>query len=363
MTPPLTSVTVTKALEKDVPLYSEYIGQTFGLKDIPIRARVEGFLEKISFKEGSKVKKGQLLYTIDSQPYKAEVATQQGMLTSAKTELIRAQNDLKRIRPLADANAVSKSDLDAAIADEGGAKAAVSAAQANLDLSKIQLGYCKIYSPINGVIGKTQARVGEFVGKDPNPVILNTVSRIESIRVQFFLTESEYLNFMRSPIAKSRRNMKNPDENKKQDYLELILSDGSVHSDKGEINFIDRQVDASTGSILIEASFKNEEGILRPGQFARIRAEKGVEKNAILVPQKAIKELQGKYIITLLKKDNTVESKNITVGEKVGDFWIVKEGVTKGDQVIYEGFQKVRNGMKVKPEFKEFESQTNILEN
>ena len=356
---PLTSVTVTDVIQKDVPLFSEFVGQVYGLKDIPIRARVEGFLETIDFKEGRSVKKGQLLYTIDSQPFMASVATEEGKLASAKTELIRAQNDLERIRPLAEANAVSKSDLDAAIADEGGARAAVSAAAANVRLAKIEMGYCRIYSPLNGVIGKTQAREGEFVGKDPNPVILNTVSRIESVRVQFFLTESEYLKLMRAFVKEGGESTKGK---KEEDFLELILSDGSVHSEKGKIDFIDREVDASTGSILLQASFKNPNGIVRPGQFARIRANVGIAKDAILVPQKAIKELQGKFSVTVLLKDNKVESRAVETGDKIGDYWIVTEGLEKSDKIIYEGIQKVRNGMQVDPKFKTFESQTNVLE-
>jgi len=359
---PLTSVTVTEVIQQDVPLFSEFVGQVYGLKDIPIRARVEGFLETINFKEGRSVKKDQLLYTIDSQPFMANVATEEGKLASAKTELIRAQNDLERIRPLAKANAVSKSDLDAAIADEGAAKAGVDAALANLRLAKIEMGYCNIYSPINGVIGKTQAREGEFVGKDPNPVILNTVSRIESVRVQFFLTESEYLKLMRTFIKEGGEASERDKKTNAEKFLELILSDGSIHTEKGNIDFIDREVDASTGSILLQASFKNPNGIIRPGQFARIRANVGIEKNAILVPQKAIKELQGKFSISVLLKGNKVESRSIETGEKIGDYWIVTKGLQKGDKVIYEGAQKVRNGMQVNPKFKTFESQTNALE-
>jgi membrane fusion protein (multidrug efflux system) len=356
---PLMSVTVTEVIQQDVPLFNEYVGQIYGLQDIPVRARVEGFLESIDFKEGRRVKKGQLLYTIDSQPFRANVATQEGDLARAKTELIRAQNDLKRIRPLAEANAVSKSDLDAAIADEGAAKAGVDAARANVRLSQIELGYCNLYSPINGVIGKTHARVGEFVGKTPNPVILNTVSKIESIRVQFFLNESQYLKIMRWLVKNKEVEEKEKEE---KASLELILSDGSIHTEKGTIDFIDREVDASTGSILLQATFKNPNGIIRPGQFARVRANIGTAKDAILIPQKAIKEIQGKFSITVLLKGDKVERKSVEVGEKVGDYWIVTKGLQKGDKIIYEGFQKVRNGMQVKPVFKTFESQTNALE-
>ena len=164
---------------------------------------------------------------------------------------------------------------------------------------------------------------------------------------------------MKNGREEFRKNNKTREEDK---FLELILSDGSVHTEKGNIDFVDREVDASTGSILLQASFKNPNEIIRPGQFARIRANIGIEKNAILVPQKAVKELQGKASITVLLANNKVESKSVVVGDKVGDYWIVKEGLKKGDKVIYEGYQKVRNGMQVNPEFKTFKSQTKILD-
>lgn len=356
----LQTVTTTKAIKKDIPLYSEFVGQVFGLKDIPIRTRVEGFLESINFKEGFPVKKGQLLYTVDPQSYQADVATQQGYLAEAKTRLIQATNDLERIKPLAEVNAVSKSDLDAAIADKGAAQAAVEAAQAGLKNTQIQLGYCRIISPINGIIGKTQARIGEFVGKMPNPVILNTVSTIETVRVQFSLTESDYLLIMRD-LIKEHPIQENTRENRKE--IELILADGSVHNHKGQIDFIDREVNSTTGSIMLQASFPNPEKVIRPGQFAKVRAEIELVKGAILVPQKAVAELQGKHIVTVITKDNKVEKRTVKVGQKVGDFWIIKEGIKENDHIVYEGMQKVRKGMAVNPKLKQFVSQTNILEN
>lgn len=359
---PPQSVTVTKVLQQNVPLYNEFVGQIFGLKDIPIRSRVEGFLETINFQEGTNVKKDQLLYTVDDQPFQADVTTHEGLLTEAKTRLIQAENDLERIKPLAEVSAVSQSDLDAAIADRDAAKASVNAAKANLELSKIQLSYCKIYSPINGVIGRTKAREGEFVGKDPNPVILNTVSRLETVRVQFSLTESDYLGLMRELEQRKTRVDKVRSNDDSKPYLELILADGSTHTHKGIIDFIDREVNATTGSIMIQASFQNPGSILRPGQFAKIKAKVELVENAILVPQKAVAELQGKHIVTVLQKDNKIEKRTVKVGAKYCDYWIINSGIKSTDQIIYEGFQKVRNDMIVTPIFKDFESQTNVLE-
>jgi len=197
---PPPEIKVVKVIQKDTPIYKEFVGQMYGLKDIPIRARVEGFLEKIYFDEGMRVYKGQLLYSVDPEPFLADVAAEKSKLAEAKTLLVNAENELARYKPLAEINAVSQSDLDAAQASRDAAVAGVDAAKANLKLSEIRLGYAQIYSPIQGVIGKTEAREGEFVGKNPNPVILNTVSRIDTMRVQFFLTEAEYLTLIKEVL-------------------------------------------------------------------------------------------------------------------------------------------------------------------
>ena len=202
-------IQVVEVIQKDVPIYSEFVGQAYGLYDIPIRARVEGFLEGIHFSEGQGVKKGQLLYVIDAQPFIADVASQQSKVAEAKTVLVNAEKELNRYKPLAERNAVSKSDLDAAQATYDAAQASVEAAKANMKMSQINLSYTRMKSPIRGVIGRTEAKVGEFVGREPNPVILNTVSRIDTIRVQFFITEGQYLRLAkeyRDDIKEKREN-------------------------------------------------------------------------------------------------------------------------------------------------------------
>lgn len=239
------TIEVVKVVQKDTPIYEEFVGQLYGLKDIPIRARVEGFLEKISFNEGRPVKENQLLYVIDAQPFLAEVAARKSDLAQANTILVNAQNELDRYAPLAEINAVSKSDLDAAQASRDAAISGVDAAEANLDLAEINLSYTKIKSPIRGLIGKTEARVGEFVGKSPNPVILNTVSRIDTMRVQFFLTEASYLRIAREYLVnKKTSTMDEQNERARGKYvLELVLSDGSIYDHKGRIDFINRNID------------------------------------------------------------------------------------------------------------------------
>ena len=256
---PPRKVPVIKATAQDVPIYNEFVAETYGLKDIPIRARVDGYLEDIAFSEGTQVKQGQLLYYIDPAPYMAEVAAMESKVAEAQTVLVNAETDLNRYKPLAKEKAVSQSDLDAAQAKYDASVANLNAAKANLDQAKIQLGYCSIKSPINGLIGKTEARVGEYVGREPNPVILNTVSRIDTIRVQFSISEGKYLELAKAYNAEKsdEEAMKNVEEGETEADVQLILADGSVYDYKGQIDFVDNQINRSTGSLLIQASFPN----------------------------------------------------------------------------------------------------------
>ena len=338
-------IPVYKIIAEDVPIYQEFVGQVYGLKDISIRARVEGFLEGIYFDEGRVVKKGQLLYTIESQPFEADVAANMSLLAKEKTMHVNAESELNRIRPLAEINAVSQSDLDAAVARFDASQASVEAAEANLRAAQIQLSYTTIYSPISGIIGKTKAKVGDFVGREPNPVILNVVSRIDVILVEFFLTESQYLIFARA-INKNKELKK---AERRGPNLELILSDGSVHNHKGKVEFVDREVDPTTGSILVQASFPNPEGLIRPGQFARINASVRTIKNGILIPQRSVMEMQGINNVYVINNENKVELRRIVVGPTIDSFWLIEEGLSNGERVIYEGLQKVKPGMTVNP--------------
>ena len=336
-----------------VPVYREFVGQVYGKSDIPIRARVEGFLEKIHFKEGSTVKKGQLLYSVDPDPFKQEVATQESRLAQSKTNLIQKESDLERVEPLAEIDAISKRELDMARAQRDAARSEVKAAEASLKLAKINLGYTDIYSPLNGLIGKTLARQGEFVGKDPNPVILNTVSRVDSIRVQFFLSENDYLLIAREYMASKEEKFSEEDS---KENIQLIFSDKTVYEHKGHVDFIDRNVDPTTGAILLQASFPNPDGFIRPGQFARVKINIRNAENALLVPQKCLTELQGGYSLFVVNDKNIVENKAVQVGLSVDDYKLIKSGVSAGDRIILDGIQKVRAGMEVIPEVVEFES-------
>ena len=341
--PPQVSVIETQAQDVVVPI--EFVGQTLGSEDIAIRARVEGFLEGIHFEEGSQVDQGQLLYTLESQPYEAEVAAMMSRLAEAKTMLAKATSDLNRIRPLAERKAVSQSDLDGAVAAYEASQASVEAAEAVLRASKIKLSYTRILAPINGVIGKTQAKVGDFVGRSPNPVILNTVSNIATVRVEFFLPESQYLMVARQIGER----LKGGGPERGEATFEMILADRSLYPHKGRFEFIDRNVDPTTGSILIQVSFPNPDKIIRPGQFARIRTVAERVKDGILVPQRCVSELQGITRVFVVVDDNKVAERVVQLGPTVGSDWLVLKGLKAGERVVYEGLQKVSDGAVVEP--------------
>lgn len=348
--PPQVTVVVTPAT--DIPIYQEFVGQIYGFKDIAIRARVEGFMEGIHFEEGARVKKGDLLYTLESQPFEADVAAKMSRVAEANTMLAKAKSDLDRIEPLAKENAVSQSDLDAAVAQYEASIESVKAAEANLKASKIQLGYTKIYSPISGIIGKTNAKVGDFVGRSPNPVILNTVSRIDTVLVEFFITETQYLQLVRQfssevePAARKAR----------KSELELILADGSLYGHKGKPEFIDRNVDPTTGAILVQASFPNPQELLRPGQYAKVKALVTVVKDGILIPQRCVVELQGTYRVYVVGDGDKIQTRNVKTGPKIKQFWLITDGLKPGERVVYEGLQRVKEGVVVKPTVKKIES-------
>ena len=347
-------IPVYKTKTERVPIYQEFVGEVFGLKDISIRARVAGYLEEIYFNEGTVVEKGKLLYRIESQLYEQDVAAKLSALAEAKTILANAENELNRYKPLAEVNAVSQSDLDAAQANYDAAVAGVEAAEANLKASQINLGYTKIYSPIKGIIGKTKAKVGDFVGQQPNPVILNVVSQLDEVLVEFFLTENDYLNLAREYLGtRVKQGQRIELKSKKEANLTLILSDGSIHPYKGKINFIDRGVDPATGAVLIQASFPNPTGILRPGLFAKVKALIDYDENGILIPQRCVSELQGIFSVLVVNKENKVENRKVEVGNKYSDFWLIKSGLKPDELVIYEGLQKVKEGMTVNPKVTE----------
>ncbi len=355
-TPPPFAISAVTVTSQNVPVEKEFVGEVLGKSDIPIRARVDGYLEKIHFQEGRRVEKGQLLYTIDDQPFQEDVNAAESRLAEARVHAVNAQSELERYEPLIKINAVSQSDYDNAKANKDAADESVRAALAALNLSKINLGYCSIEAPISGVIGKSEAEIGEYVGKPPNPVILNTVSQIDSIRVQFYLTETDYLALARETL-KEREDTHEEPEPPHDSNLRLILSDGSVFEGKGRTDFINRNVDAGTGAILVQTSFENTGGLIRPGQFAKVRANMDVIQGAVLVPQRCVMETQGKNAVFVINSDSTVTRTPITLGPKYRDYYVISFGLDPGVQIAFDGLQRLRDGQKVQYTVKEFQSQ------
>ena len=341
--PPPTEVKVATVLQKDVPIFVEAIGQTRGSTEIEVRARVEGFIRTIDFKEGNPVRKGQLLYTIDPQPFEAALAQAKGTLAEAEAQLARATQDVVRYEPLVAKNAISRQEYETAVVVKRAAEAAVEAAKAAAQRAQIDLSYTRVEAPENGLVGKTEVYPGTLVGRGQS-TLLTHISQIGTIHVRFTLPERDYLYYAR------RHKERGQEGRTPQAPLELVLGDGSLHPERGRLVFVDRNVDPATATILMEGAFPNPGGIVRPGQYARVRAAVDLKQGAILVPQRAVSELQGIYNVAVVGADDTVEIRMVQTGQRIGNLWVVESGLKPGDRVVVEGLQKVRPGMKVKPE-------------
>ena len=340
--PPPPDVKAATVLQKDVPIYVEAIGQTRGSTEIEVRARVEGFIQSVDFKEGSPVKKGQLLYTIDPRPLQATLAQAKGALAEADAQLARAKQDVVRYEPLVAKNAISRQEYDTAVVVQRAAEAAVEAAKALVDRAQIDLGYTRVTAPEDGLVGKTEVYPGTLVGRGQSD-LLTHISQIATIHVRFTVPERDYLYY-------ARRQQERGGKLAASLPFELVLSDGSVHPKKGAIVFVDRNIDAATGTIMMEAAFPNPGGIVRPGQFARVRAAVDLKQGAILVPQRAVAELQGIYNVAVVGADDTIELRMVKPAQRIGTLWVIDSGLKAGERVVVEGMQKVRTGVKVKPE-------------
>ena len=328
-------------LQKDVPVFVEAIGQTRGSTEIEVRARVEGFLESVDYKEGNYVRKGQLLYTIDSRPFEANVAQARGVEAEAEAQLARAKQDVVRYEPLVAKNAISRQDYETAVVVQRAAEASLEAAKAALKRSEIDLSFTKVEAPASGIAGKTEVYAGTLVGRGQS-TLLTHISQVETIHVRVSIPERDYIEYSRRG-----EEMRKAGETQARKF-EMVLADGSVHPHKGKLVFVDRAVDAQTGTILVEVAFPNPGGVVRPGQFARMRVAIDDKKGAILVPQRAVTELQGIYNVAVVKPDDTVELRMVKAGERIGTLWLIDEGLKAGDRVVVDGVQKVRAGVKVK---------------
>lgn len=342
-TGPPPEVQITKALKMNVPVTGEWVGQTLGAVDIEIRARVEGWLTGIYFKEGSEVRQGALLYTIDATELQEAVAEAEGKVAAVRTLLIQAEDDVKRYTPLAKAGAVSQRDLEIAVSKYEAQQGELDAALAALNIAKTNLSYATIYAPITGLIGISVARVGDFVGRPPNVLILNTISRVDSVHVRFSISEQEYLDLIRRIEQNEGRTKVKAKE------IHMVLADETVYPYLGVISFAQRQIDPATGTLQFEASFPNPKRTLRPGQFAKIRIVIDERKDATVVPSRSIFEIQGQKSVYVVDENKKVVMRVVTTGPEYNNYIVIESGVNPGENVIYEGLLKVRPDMVVSP--------------
>jgi len=340
--PPPIDVKVATVLQRDVPIETEAIGETRGSTEIDIQTRVEGFLETVNFQEGMPVGRGQLLFTIDPRTFEANLAQARAMLAEAEARLARARQDVDRFKPLVEQHAIARQDYDNALSNAAAAEASVASAQAVAARAEIDLGYTRITSPIDGIAGKVEVQPGNLVGRGQT-TLLTRISDVDPIHVRFSVSEREYLRIRRGtpdPQSPARPGGR---------PITLILADGSTHPHPGQLVFADRLVDPTTGTLLLEAAFPNPERIVRPGQFARVRAAVDVAAGALLVPQRAVSELQAMSTVAVVNADRTVSLRTVTPGARIGSLWIIENGLAAGDQVVVEGRQKVREGSVVNP--------------
>lgn len=350
-------IRVVEVVQRDTEITQDFVGQTLGSTDIPIRARVEGFLTSRNFREGRSVEEGQLLYTIDPAPFRSQVVAAEGLLAEARTMLAKSRADLARIEPLAKMKAVSQQDLDGATAQRDAALGSVQAAEARLELAKIELGYTEIYSPISGFIGISQAEVGEFVGASPNQAALNFVSLIDPIRVRFAINERDYLRLSRAIAERRRVGKGDPEDETSVNRVKLILADGSVHSHMGRVVASDAAINPDTGTFTLEADFPNPDAIIIAGQFARVRIPTEERANALLVPQRAVSELLGNFRVFVVGDDGAVSMRQVELGPQVGRMRLVDSGLKPGERVAIEGLLSLKEGATILPKLVDFDEQ------
>jgi len=338
--PPPPEVIVAEVIQQDVPIYFEWIGTTEGYVNAQLRPRVQGYLQSRDYREGSFVKAGQLMCAIDPREYQAALNQAMGDLRRAEANLGKTQLDVNRYTPLAKEGAISQQELDNAIQAHQANKASVEAARAAVERAELNLSWTKVTAPINGIAGISVAQIGDLV--TPNTV-LTTISQVDPIKVYYPISEQEYLHFARRirDIEAGRGGQRAP--------LELTLADGTVYPERGTFSLADRQVDLRTGTITVQSVFPNPENILRPGQYAKIRVAAETRKDALLIPQQAVQQLQGSHQVAVVGADNKVDIRSVKVGERVGNMWIITQGLNPGERIVISGVQKVKAGMMVNP--------------
>ncbi len=337
----LPEVLVADVVQKDVPLIRQWVGTLNGVQNAQVRARETGYLQTIAYQQGGYVKKGDLLFEIDPRPFQAALDQAKGQLAEAKATMLGVELDAKRAKELFATKVISEQEYTNKTQDYQTKLAAVSAAQAAVDDAQLNLNYTKIVSPLDGIAGQQEAQIGDLVGTGSN-TILTTVSQIDPIWCYFPISEQNYWEF-----ADRLKEMMAVPEEKRPEKVELILPNGSVYAHKGRFAFVDRQVDAKTGTIQIAVTFPNPELTLRPGQYATARAEIGTIPNALLIPYRAISELQGGDQVGIVNADGKAEIRAVTIGRVYGPLIVIKDGLKLGEKVIVEGFQKIRQGLPV----------------
>jgi membrane fusion protein, multidrug efflux system len=336
-------VMVVPVVQRDVPVMTELVGQAAGSQDVDVRARVEGFLDTVAFTEGSIVKKGQLLYQIDPKPFEAALASAKANLATAQARHDKTINDVKRYTPLAAQQAVSQMELDNAVSARDAAKAQVDANKAAVDKAQLDLGYTTILAPIDGLVGTTKVKAGNLVGRGESTLLV-TISVIDPIYFRAGLAEAEFLR-----LTRRIQERQTAGEAREKTPIELILADGTTLPSKGYLDAIERNIDPTTGTLAMQVKFPNPEMMVRPGQYGRVRFESDMKKGALLIPQRAVQELQSIYSVAVVGTDNKVTFRNVKVGPREGSLWVIDEGLKPGDRVVVEGLQKVREGAVVAP--------------
>lgn len=336
-------VVVTEVVKRDVPIYAEGVGTTAGTIDAQIRAKVQGYLLTRNYVEGAFVRAGDLLFKIDARPYQASFDQLRGELARAEAAYKKTQMDVARDRPLAKQGAVSQKELDDSVQANEANKANVFSARANLEKGKLNLDWTSITSPVDGVAGVASAQIGDLIMEN---TVLTTVSQVDPIKVLFPISEKMYLRF----AERIQKAVANPSgDQRTRASLELILADGSVYPHKGKAALPDRQVDIKTGTITIVSYFPNPGNVLRPGQYAKVRAVVETVHDALLVPQRAVQELQGIYQVAVVDAENKIAVRTVKPGARIGSQWVITSGLNQGEQVVVEGLQKVRSGLVVSP--------------
>ena len=341
-TPPPPVVEYALVSQQDVPIYDEWVGTLDGMVNAQILAQVTGYLVKQVYKEGEFVKKGQLLYQIDPRTFQATLDEAKGNLARQEALLTTTRLDMQRIQRLLPENAVSVRDRDNAVGREAVAQAAVAAAKATVESAQLALGFTRILSPIDGIAGISQAQLGNLVGPGSANAVLTTVSTVDPIKAFIPLSEQQYMRFAHEGRREAEHSAPTP--------LELILADGTKYPHPGKFFFADRHVDVKTGTIQVATLFPNPRNMLRPGQFARVRAATIIKRGALLVPQRAVGDIQGRKVVAVVKADNTIEIRPVKPAETIGTLWLIDEGLKPGERVVAEGILKVRPGSKVNPQ-------------